>query len=867
MTGDVTLAGSYDCQVGSGGGVVVCAGRRTLGRRSGLRVERSDQRHEHRQSERPSRLSLGGLATGNSYILINNDGTDAINGTFSNYPIGGEFMLDDNRLELLYNGGDGNDLQLNVLARASTGAASRRQLEQLDQLVGECHPPERRSPHLHGWRRRNDQHHFRCRGRPGQHRIPGRWIHHQSRFRVRNRQRISVTPNVTFAFIGVPITLLQSQTWTYAGGFSTISLGPNTLTLDAVGSVGLGFPIRLGLAGHHQLERLQRGRLRCPAPVTRTSSAMQLSSSSIYVPGNSSTSSSGVILTGSAGIGGSLFINAGTLAPENDGTPGFFEVGAPPPAALRVGIFGTVLPSDLTINGTYAVDIEGPSSFDQVSATGSVALGGIIAINLTYVASLGDQFTVIDNRGAGLVSGQFSNMPEGSTILVGSNRLKITYSGGDGNDVVLTGVSNPSIVGIAPSNGPVIGGTTVTMTGNDFQPGATVTVAGSTSAGCDGSQSDDSHVHHASGTRGSGHVKVINPDLQEAFSPVPFTYDSPAITNVTPSSGPVGTSVTISGVNFFGGVNSVTFGGIAASFTVNSDSRSPRRYRAVSRRSGVHRGLGAELRQQLVPIHGDVFADHADGDAERTDDVLPGRQRDVDRPVRFSSYLWSPNGETTQSILVTAGAQLQRDGDGRERLHGQLVADDGDRQRGSAGVDHGIGPTQFCAGGSADADSDAGSVCSAGLFVSVVQRRDDLVDQRDDGRQLHGDGDVHQRLLRVVGTDDGDGRSAADGIDQRTDQSPAVAARPRSPPAAPTSPRISGRRATDHAFDQRDGEPGPSATYTVTVTSSAGCSTSASHTITASSPQQIGVDAPPSVTAGGTATATAQGISGRSPGW
>ena len=148
---------------------------------------------------------------------------------------------------------------------------------------------------------------------------------------------------------------------------------------------------------------------------------------------------------------------------------------------------------------------------------------------------------------------------------------------------------------------------------------------------------------------------MINPDLQEAFSPVPFTYDLPAITNVTPSSGPVGTSVTISGVNFFGGVNSVTFGGIAASFTVNSDSRSPRRYRAVSRRSGVHRGLGAELRQQLVPIHGDVFADHADGDAERTDDVLSGRQRDVDRPVRFPSYLWSPNGETTQSILVTAG--------------------------------------------------------------------------------------------------------------------------------------------------------------------------------------------------------------------
>jgi len=48
---------------------------------------------------------------------------------------------------------------------------------------------------------------------------------------------------------------------------------------------------------------------------------------------------------------------------------------------------------------------------------------------------------------------------------------------------------------------------------------------------------------------------------------------TPAIKTFTPTSGPVGTSVTITGTSFTG-ASKVTFGGIAStSFTVNSDTQ------------------------------------------------------------------------------------------------------------------------------------------------------------------------------------------------------------------------------------------------------------------------------------------------------
>jgi hypothetical protein len=47
-------------------------------------------------------------------------------------------------------------------------------------------------------------------------------------------------------------------------------------------------------------------------------------------------------------------------------------------------------------------------------------------------------FTVIDNTALTPIAGTFSNLPDGSTFMVGRNSFQASYTGGDGNDFTLT---------------------------------------------------------------------------------------------------------------------------------------------------------------------------------------------------------------------------------------------------------------------------------------------------------------------------------------------------------------------------------------------------------------------------------------------
>jgi autotransporter-associated beta strand protein len=51
---------------------------------------------------------------------------------------------------------------------------------------------------------------------------------------------------------------------------------------------------------------------------------------------------------------------------------------------------------------------------------------------------IGTVFTPIDNTAATPISGTFSNLPDGSSITIGSTTFQVSYEGGDGNDLTLT---------------------------------------------------------------------------------------------------------------------------------------------------------------------------------------------------------------------------------------------------------------------------------------------------------------------------------------------------------------------------------------------------------------------------------------------
>ncbi len=99
----------------------------------------------------------------------------------------------------------------------------------------------------------------------------------------------------------------------------------------------------------------------------------------------------------------------------------------------------------LTLSSTSKFEANGTSvaAFDRLVASG-VALNGA-TLDLSYgvnVLGAGQSVTLIYNTSTAPVSGTFAGLAEGSLFAIGNQLHRITYSGGDGNDVVVMLVSD-----------------------------------------------------------------------------------------------------------------------------------------------------------------------------------------------------------------------------------------------------------------------------------------------------------------------------------------------------------------------------------------------------------------------------------------
>jgi hypothetical protein len=77
-------------------------------------------------------------------------------------------------------------------------------------------------------------------------------------------------------------------------------------------------------------------------------------------------------------------------------------------------------------------------------ANGTITLGGQLVLNVvgSSLSALNVPFTILDGgNSSDSISGTFTNLPEGSAIKVNGHLYKISYVGGDGNDVTLTRIS------------------------------------------------------------------------------------------------------------------------------------------------------------------------------------------------------------------------------------------------------------------------------------------------------------------------------------------------------------------------------------------------------------------------------------------
>jgi hypothetical protein len=116
----------------------------------------------------------------------------------------------------------------------------------------------------------------------------------------------------------------------------------------------------------------------------------------------------------------------------------------------------------------------------------------------------------------------------GVVLLLGLNSASTAWA---------TPLLAPTIVSVAPNSGPTTGGTLVTITGTDFQQGATATIGGVACTGVVVASSTS--LTCTTGAHAAGFVEagLVNPDLQGAIGPDAFTY-----VEVAPSTTPATTS-------------------------------------------------------------------------------------------------------------------------------------------------------------------------------------------------------------------------------------------------------------------------------------------------------------------------------------
>jgi hypothetical protein len=125
----------------------------------------------------------------------------------------------------------------------------------------------------------------------------------------------------------------------------------------------------------------------------------------------------------------------------------------------------------------------GPGGSSQIDVTGTVTLNGApLATIPAGTPAVGQSFTIIRNDGTDPVAGTFAGLPEGA-ILHAASAFRVSYVGGDGNDVVLTVVADTSAVLTQSANTTRVG-ESWTLTDVVSSPSGTPT--GSVSFAADG---------------------------------------------------------------------------------------------------------------------------------------------------------------------------------------------------------------------------------------------------------------------------------------------------------------------------------------------------------------------------------------------
>jgi fibronectin-binding autotransporter adhesin len=296
--------------------------------------------------------------------------------------------------------------------------------------------------------------------------------------------------------------------------------------------------------------------------------ATNVSAGTLLINGNQSSATGAVTVASGATLGGTGTIG-GAITIQNGGTLNPGLVGA-------TGILNTANVTFIS-GSTFSVAVNGSTAgtdYDQLKVTGTVTLGNATLSTSGSIATGpgATQIVLIDNDGSSdAVSGTFNGLAEGATVTINGISFRISYVGGDGNDVTLNHLAQP-VLDITSGNRAYNGSVyiaTASITGNNAptptisytyynDAAATVPIDAPTNAG--------TYYVMASSAANAGNLAATSPLRTFQITRVALSITDPTITKVYDGTTNAGT-VSVGTLSGFVSGESLTATAVAANYS------------------------------------------------------------------------------------------------------------------------------------------------------------------------------------------------------------------------------------------------------------------------------------------------------------
>lgn len=254
-------------------------------------------------------------------------------------------------------------------------------------------------------------------------------------------------------------------------GAPTLVVGADNQNGNYEGVIGIGPINSSGDQGRLNLEKTGTGTQVITGAIKNgvtgaANSAVTVRNGSLVLDGDNEYLGGTLVTGGTLEINGAVVspvvVQAGTLSGRGTSSAALtLGTGSGAGATLApgragVGTFTTTDATVLAADATLAWEFDGQGTAADKLVTNGLTLGNarLAVTNATgwAVPAAGTVYKLADNTSAAPVAGTFLNQAEGSTVTAGSIGLRISYVGGDGNDVTLTVISGVTWTGASSTD-------------------------------------------------------------------------------------------------------------------------------------------------------------------------------------------------------------------------------------------------------------------------------------------------------------------------------------------------------------------------------------------------------------------------------